>query len=265
MHYQNKSKWNLFHTLHLLQRGCLRSKAGAVYNMAVVRWIIRVRVCPPLKHVGSTPYWALYAGLLAEPCCRRQLFRANPAAGNEARKGFPLTGIRGTTTSTGSTLLTQTSPPWRPHSRLQNVFSRIGSGPQPFFNQHVRPGLRGHPFKVLQGPSWCLRMKSSFSTWVVKYWNRLPTPIVVPPSINFFKRQLESAWEELVAAGPWFPLLLFPLLTPNYATPFHIIPSYGITTPNSLSFVIVLTLNLFCVVLPHLYVVIEDICRPHYY
>ncbi len=31
------------------------------------------------------------------------------------------------------TFLTQASPPWRPHSRTQNVFRRIGSGPQPLF------------------------------------------------------------------------------------------------------------------------------------
>ncbi len=33
----------------------------------------------------------------------------------------------------GSVLLTQAPPPWRPHSRIQNVFRRIGSGPQPLF------------------------------------------------------------------------------------------------------------------------------------
>ncbi len=46
--------------------------------------------------------------------------------------------------------LEQSSPPWRPHSHMQ-------SGP--FFP--VRPGLRGHPFTVLQGPSRRLRRNSS--------------------------------------------------------------------------------------------------------
>ncbi len=35
--------------------------------------------------------------------------------------------------SAGSSFLTQASPPWRPNSRIQNVFRRIGSGPQPLF------------------------------------------------------------------------------------------------------------------------------------
>ncbi len=43
---------------------------------------------------------------------------------------------------------------------------------------------------------------------VVKYRNRLPTSIVTAPSVNSFKRQLDSAWEELFAEIPWFPILL---------------------------------------------------------
>ncbi len=130
---------------------------------------------------------APYVKSNAKPCCRRRLFGATPAVGDEARKGFPQTAMWRTITSAGSALLTQASPPWRTHSRIQNVFRRIGSRPQ-------RPGLRGHPFKVLQGPSRRLRRKSSFSTRVVKYWNRLPTP-----SVNSFKRHLDSAWRKLFA------------------------------------------------------------------
>ncbi len=33
----------------------------------------------------------------------------------------------------------------------------------------MRPGLRRHSFKFLQGPNWC-----TLSVRVVKYWNRLP-------------------------------------------------------------------------------------------
>ncbi len=71
-----------------------------------------------------------------------------------------------------------------------------------FFIPPVRPALRGHTFKVLQGPCRRLRRKSSFSTQVVKYWNRLPTPTVTTPSVNSFKRQLDLAWEELFAEVP---------------------------------------------------------------
>ncbi len=68
-----------------------------------------------------------------------------------------------------------------------------------FFIPAVRQGLRGHPLKVLQGPSRCLRSKGSFSTQVNKWWNRLPTPIATAPSVNSFKRQLDSVWKELFA------------------------------------------------------------------
>ncbi len=104
-------------------------------------------------------------------------------------------------------------------------------------------------FKIIHGPSGLLRIKSSFSIRVVKYWNRLPIPIVTAPSVNSFKRQLDSVWEELFAEAPLSPVLLFsPLPTPNYAISFYIIPTYAIPTPNSLSFIIVLTLKLFCIV-----------------
>ncbi len=82
-----------------------------------------------------------------------------------------------------------------------NVFSG-GLDLDPFFNPQVRPGFRGHPFKCQQGPSRRLRRKSSFSIRVVKYWNRLPTSIVTAPPINSFKRQLDSAWDELVSEVP---------------------------------------------------------------
>ncbi len=62
--------------------------------------------------------------------------------------------------------------------RLRGDLRRIG--PQPLF----------YPEKVLQGCSQHLQRKSSFSTRVVKYWNRLPTPIVTAPFVNSFKRRL---------------------------------------------------------------------------
>ncbi len=65
---------------------------------------------------------------------------------------------------------------WR---RLRGDLRRIG--PQPLF----------FAAKVLQGRSQYLRRKSSFSTRVVKYWNRLPTPIVTAPFVNSFRRQLD--------------------------------------------------------------------------
>ncbi len=90
----------------------------------------------------------------------------------------------------------------------------------------VWPGLRDHPLKVLQGPRRRVRRKSSFSTWALKCWDRLPTPIATAPSVNSFKRQLDSPWEELFADVPWFPILLFPPPSPPPMTqpPFTLSP-----------------------------------------
>ncbi len=93
----------------------------------------------------------------------------------------------------GSALLTQASPTWRPHSRIQCVFE-LDLDPSLFFINQVQPGLKSYSFKVLQGPSQRFRRKSSFSIRVVKHWNTLPITIVTAPSINSFKRCLISAW-----------------------------------------------------------------------
>ncbi len=86
-HYKRpgRSHGHFLLTLHPWQIGCLKGKAHVVYDKVVVRWIIRVLVCPTLLHVGSAPSWVRYAGLLVKPCCRRQLFGANTAVGDEAR------------------------------------------------------------------------------------------------------------------------------------------------------------------------------------
>ncbi len=77
-----------------------------------------------------------------------------------------------------------------------------GLDPGLFLITPVLPGLKGNPFKVLQDPTRPLRRKSSFSTRVVKYWNRIPTPIATAHPVNFFKRQVDLAWEELLAEAP---------------------------------------------------------------
>ncbi len=93
---------------------------------------------------------------------------------------------------------------------LHNVVVRVGSTQswvclefcggldhllQPLFVPPVRPGLRGHSFKVLQDPS---RRNSvallNTSRWM---WNRLLTSTVTTTPINSFKHQLDSAWVDL--------------------------------------------------------------------
>ncbi len=87
-----------------------------------------------------------------------------------------------------------------------------------------RPCLSGHSFKACQGPSLRLRRKSAFSILAVKHWNGLPTSILTALSVNSFKRQLDSALEELFAEFPWFPILQSPLPTPITQSPFTLSP-----------------------------------------
>ncbi len=61
--------------------------------------------------------------------------------------------------------------------------------PNLFFLPPARRGLRGHPFKILQG--------SAFSVRVVKYWNKLPASVVTAPSVDVFKKRLEKVWTEV--------------------------------------------------------------------
>ncbi len=66
----------------------------------------------------------------------------------------------------------------------------------------ARRGLRGHPFKVLQGASHRRRRGSAFSVRVVKYWNKLPASVVAASTVNVFKKRFEEVWTEV------FPHLL---------------------------------------------------------
>ncbi len=58
-------------------------------------------------------------------------------------------------------------------------------------------GLRGHPCKILQGPSRGFRRKLFFFKTSRKLWNGLPISIATAFSVSSFKRHLDSAWEDL--------------------------------------------------------------------
>ncbi len=53
-----------------------------------------------------------------------------------------------TTTSAGSALLTQASPLWRPHNRIQCVFWRIGPEPQPLFYSACSAMIQSSSFQI---------------------------------------------------------------------------------------------------------------------
>ncbi len=60
--------------------------------------------------------------------------------------------------------------------------------PNLFIVPPARRGLRGHPYKVLQGACHRRRRGSAFSVRVVKYWNKLPASVVTAPSVNVFTK-----------------------------------------------------------------------------
>ncbi len=75
--------------------------------------------------------------------------------------------------------------------------SLLDIDPNLLFLPPARRGLRGHPFKVLQGASRLRWRGSEVSLRVVKYWNKLPASVVAAPSLNVFKKRLEEVWTEV--------------------------------------------------------------------
>ncbi len=109
---------------------------------------------------------------------------------------------------------------------------RLDVDPNLFFFPHTRRGLRGHPYKVLQGASHRQRRGLAFSVRVVKYWNKLPASVVTAPSVNVFKTRLEKVWAEV------FPHILQWLNAhrpiPTYTPPLTGIISICYPTPCSM-------------------------------
>ncbi len=60
--------------------------------------------------------------------------------------------------------------------------------PSEFFLRPPRAGLRGHTYRFLQGPSRLRRRSGAFSVRMVKYWSRLPAPLVLSPLVSIFKK-----------------------------------------------------------------------------
>ncbi len=67
----------------------------------------------------------------------------------------------------------------------------------------TRPGLRGHPYKVLQVNNRRQRGESQFSGRFVKHWNKLPASIDTAPSFNVLKKRLDKVWTEIVPHLPY--------------------------------------------------------------
>ncbi len=67
----------------------------------------------------------------------------------------------------------------------------VDLSPSDLFLRPLRGGLRGHIHRLLQAPSRLRHRSCAFSVRVVKYWNRLPAPLVLSPSVSVFKKKLD--------------------------------------------------------------------------
>ncbi len=151
----------------------------------------------------------------------------------------------GTTTSAGSALLKQASPPWRPHSRIQYFFSGgLDLDPSPFFISSVRPGVSGHVFKVLQGPR-DFEESRPFQYESYSYCNRPYRQFLQAPA--WLGEGGAVSWSPVIPRHSILPHSAPPLHTPNYVIPFYIAPIYAIPTLNSLLSIMVLTFHFFSV------------------
>ncbi len=65
----------------------------------------------------------------------------------------------------------------------------VDLNPSDFFLHSPRAGLRGHTYLLLQEPRGLRSRSGAFSVRVVKYWNRLPAPLVLSPSVSIFKKK----------------------------------------------------------------------------
>ncbi len=70
--------------------------------------------------------------------------------------------------------------------------------PPEFFLRPLRAGLRGHTYRLLQGPSRLRRRSGAFSVRIVKFWNRLPVHLVLAPSVSI----IINNWPSLVRNFP---------------------------------------------------------------
>ncbi len=93
----------------------------------------------------------------------------------------------------------------------------VNLNPPKFFLRPPRACLRGHTYRLLQGPR-----SSAFSVRILKFWNRLPSHLVLSPSISIFKKQLgpKSSLQQLCNFCP-HSLTIFSILLPqtNYVFP----------------------------------------------
>ncbi len=130
-----------------------------------------------------------YASLFAKPRCRYQPSRANSKISYKVGNWHASPPLRRETAATGPSFLAAATTSGWPDYRLQDIQGPYGYWSELVFHPPARRGLRGHPFKILQGASHRRRRGSAFSVRVVKYWNKLSTSVVTATSVNVFKKK----------------------------------------------------------------------------
>ncbi len=80
--------------------------------------------------------------------------------------------------------------------------NEVDLDPCEFFLRSPRARLRGHTYRILQGPSRLRPRSGAFSVWVVIYWNRLAAHLVLSPSVSIFKKHFYRQWSEIFPAAP---------------------------------------------------------------
>ncbi len=78
---------------------------------------------------------------------------------------------------------------------------KVGLNPSEFFLRPPRAGLRGHTYRLLQGPNRLRPRSGAFSVRIGKFWNRLPVHLVLAPSVSIFEKQLDRHWSEIFPAA----------------------------------------------------------------
>ncbi len=94
---------------------------------------------------------------------------------------------------------------------------KIDFSPSDFSFRQSRAGLRGHTYRLLQGPSSLRRRSGVFSVRLLTYWNRFPVHLVLSPSPFTFSIYL-TVGASVVGIFPASPVLFpihFPALLPQ--------------------------------------------------
>ncbi len=114
--------------------------------------------------------------------------------------------------------------------RIFNV--EVDLNPSDIFLRPSRASLRGHTYRLLQGPSRLRRRSAAFSIRVVKYWNRLPAHQVLSSLVSILKKNSwtvngpKSSLQHLCHFCP-HSLTIFSILLPQtiYVFPYPLSPT----------------------------------------